>query len=166
MDISTLWFIDFLRYTVDVGILCLLFSSGYKKRRSFTLSSLSLVAISVLLSVSGKLLYDTSVGKELRWMCYLILGLGLLVWLRTAYHETWWDAFFVLTSSMMTKQAAWKLYNIFLLLISESGSGFWIRIFTRGMPMWYIGWYLVFLCPSSTSIIGSPAVPAGSPSSL
>lgn len=145
MAISTLWLIDFLRYTVDVGLLCILFSSGYRKRKDYYLKTAVTLLCIFLLCAFGSVARGQENGERMGWLYYAFLAISMLGWLLVSYQESIWDAFFALTSSMMTKQAAWKIYNVLLLLIGESDNAWLIEVFTRGRPMWYIGWYVVFL---------------------
>lgn len=145
MTISTLWVIDFLRYIVDVGLLCILFSAGYRKRERFIPKTVVLIIFGFILCICGKIWYGAALGKVIRHGSYVVLTHLLLVWLLLCYQEKLQDAFFILTSSVMTKQAAWKLYNVLLLLIQSSECAELTEAFIRGRPLWYICWYVLFL---------------------
>lgn len=145
MAVTILWIVDFLKYIVDVGLLCILFSSGYRKKGGFFCKTSMVILLSLALCAFGWAWYGDELSEIYKRICYRFILLVMLVWQLTSYKEKVWDGCFALISSIMTKQAAWKLYNIFLLLIQNSGDKLLIDTFTRGMPMWHIGWYLFFL---------------------
>lgn len=117
------FFIELLKYPVEVGVVCLLFSPKAERRENFVGKTIAFIGGYAVISFVSTILRYT-VLKQARYISDLFYMLGtiaLIVWINVCYKKNIWDIFVSLLTGVIVKQITTRLVRVFLVPAEDSG---------------------------------------------
>lgn len=117
------FFIELLKYPIEVGVVCLLFSPKAEREKNFLPKTLIITSAYAMIAFISTVLRFT-VFKQARYISDLFYTFGtiaLIVWINVCYKKNIWDIFVSLLTGVIVKQITTRLTKVFLVPAEDAG---------------------------------------------